>query len=95
MEGGIAGMRKRRLTGNEKHNHNIKLSEIKNQNQMDKHPLILKTCTGKCKRQCHLLSHENQASIWSEFWKLNYTDRRKYMSKYINLVSVKRSKVNG
>ncbi|KAF0712147.1 Uncharacterized protein FWK35_00029107 [Aphis craccivora] len=92
VEGGIAGMRKRRMTGNKKHNHNIKLSEIKNQNQMDKHPLILKTCTGKCKRQCHLFSHENQASIWSEFWKLNYTDRRKYMSKCINLVSVKRRK---
>ncbi|KAL5244645.1 hypothetical protein ACI65C_012055 [Semiaphis heraclei] len=45
VEGEIAGMRKRRMTGNEKHIRNIKLSEIKNQNQMDKHPLILKTCT--------------------------------------------------
>jgi len=74
VEGGIAGMRKHRMTGNEKHFRNIKPSEIKNQVQMDKNPLILKTCTGKCKRQCNLLSNENQASIWSEFWKLNYTD---------------------
>jgi len=51
------------MTGCEKYDQNIKLAEIKNQNQMDKHPLILKTCTGKCKRQCNLLSHENQASI--------------------------------
>jgi len=94
VEGGIAGMRKRRMTGNEKHFRNIKLSEIKNQIQMDKHPLILKTCTGKCKRQCNLLSNENQASIWFEFWKLNYTDRRKYMSKCINLAPIKRRKVN-
>jgi len=94
VEGGIAGMRKRRMTGREKHDQNIKLIEIKNQNQMDKHPLILKTCTGKCKRQCSLLSHENQASIWSEFWKLNYTDRRNYMSKCVNLTPIKRRKVN-
>lgn len=67
MEERNTNSRKRRMTGREKYQHNIKLMQIKNQNQMDKHPVIQKTCTGKCKKQCNLLSYEHQKYIWSEF----------------------------
>jgi len=78
----------------EKHSKNIKLKQIKTKNQMDKHPVLKKTCIGKCKKQCDLLTYTHQTSIWSDFWTLDYTERIKYMSRCINLVQIKRRGVN-
>lgn len=39
--------RKRRMTRCEKYNQNIKLQQIKTQKQMNKHPVIQKTCIAK------------------------------------------------
>lgn len=46
---------------------------------MDKHPVLQKTCIGKCKKQCNLLSYIDQTTIWADFWTLDYTERRKYV----------------
>ncbi|XP_060881369.1 uncharacterized protein LOC132952892 [Metopolophium dirhodum] len=87
-------LRKRRMSKNEKYTQQVKMKETQNKKQIDKHPIILKTCDGKCKKQCPLLSNEHQKEIWKNFWRLNYTDRRKYLSKCVTLVPVKRRRVS-
>jgi len=81
------------MTTSEKHDRNNILKEINIKKQKDKHPVIQKTCIGKCKKLCNLLTHEHQTTIWLDFWKLNYTERRKYMSKCVNIANIKRRKV--
>uniref|UniRef100_A0A2S2NCQ6 DUF7869 domain-containing protein n=1 Tax=Schizaphis graminum TaxID=13262 RepID=A0A2S2NCQ6_SCHGA len=87
-------LRKRRMSSNEKYTRQVKIKEAQNKKQIDKHPIILKTCDGKCKKQCPLLSDEHQKEIWLKYWKLSYSDRRKYLSKCVTLVPVKRRRVS-
>jgi len=87
-------LRKRRMTKNEKYTRQAKIKETQNQKQIDKHPITLKTCDGKCKKQCPLLSNEHQKEIWLHYWKLNYSDRRKYLSKCVTLVPIIRRRVS-
>ncbi|CAG9771296.1 unnamed protein product [Ceutorhynchus assimilis] len=54
-----------------------------------KHPMR-NLCSGKCKRDCTKLSDEDRNKIWDHYWNLNYTSRRKWLSKHVSLVSVKR-----
>lgn len=87
-------LRKRRMTKNEKYTRQAKIKETQNKKQIDKHPIILKTCDGICKKQCPLLSNEHQKEIWLHYWKLNYSDRRKYLSKCVTLGPIKQRRVS-
>lgn len=40
------------------------------------------------------MSDEHQKEIWLQYWKLSYSDRRKYLSKCVTLVRVKRRRVS-
>lgn len=53
------------------------------------HPMREK-CEGKCKRQCSDFTEQRRNTIWENFWSLDYTSRRKWMSCHITLVPVKR-----
>lgn len=87
-------LRKRSMSTIEKYTQQVKIKEAQNKKQIDKHPIILKTCDGKCKKQCPLLSDEHQKEIWLNYWKLSYSDRRKYLSKCVTLVHIKRRRVS-
>lgn len=86
-------LRKRRMIDNEKYLQKIKIKESQNKKQMDKHPVLPKSCDGKCRKQCPLLNYEHQTTVWLNYWKLHYTDRRKYLSKCVTLAPIKRRKV--
>jgi len=41
---------KRRVSRNEKYTRQVKIKETQNKKQIDKHPIIIKSCDGQCKK---------------------------------------------
>ncbi|CAH1122987.1 unnamed protein product [Ceutorhynchus assimilis] len=68
----------RRLVGREK------IERDKN-----KHPMRA-ICNGKCRSLCKSLTEEHRHDIWNQYWNLDYTSRRKWLSKHVTLLPVKR-----
>lgn len=58
-----------------------------------KHPMIVNSCDGKCKRQCTTFSLEFRKEIWDKYWDQNFVSRRSFLNKCINISSIKRRKV--
>lgn len=47
-------------------------------------------CKGRCGRMCENLVEDHRNHIWTEYWNLDYTSRRKWLYKHVKLVPVKR-----
>ncbi|CAK1588934.1 unnamed protein product [Parnassius mnemosyne] len=58
-----------------------------------KHPMIVNSCDGKCKRQCAKFSVESRKEIWDKYWERNFVSRRNFLNKCITICSIKRRKV--
>ncbi|CAH1098633.1 unnamed protein product [Psylliodes chrysocephalus] len=58
-----------------------------------KHP-IWAICEGKCRRQCKYLTEDHRHSIWNQYWNMEYTRRRKWLSKHLKLIPVKRKSMS-
>lgn len=54
-----------------------------------KHP-IRDRCPGKCRRDCEKLEENQRKKIWEEYWTLDYSSRRKWLTKHVKLLPVKR-----
>lgn len=86
----ISGSRKRRMTKMEIFERDkLKLKNLRFKQKI-KHPLIKISCTGKCYNRCTLLSDEHQNVIWSQFWQMDYTHCRKFISQCISILPIKR-----
>lgn len=57
-----------------------------------KHPMR-PPCPGKCKNSCQTFTEEERHAIWLKYWSLDYTTRRKWLSKNVHLISIKRRTV--
>ncbi|XP_074027344.1 uncharacterized protein [Leptinotarsa decemlineata] len=49
------------------------------------HPMSA-ICGGKCRKLCKSLTEEYRHDIWDKYWNLDYTSRRKWLSKHLTLV---------
>lgn len=47
-------------------------------------------CKGKCSRSCKQVAEEHRQQIWKQYWEMDYTSRRKWFSKHVTLIPIKR-----
>lgn len=73
-------------------NSRVLTQQQKSDRDKSKHP-IRDLCLGKCKKNCNKLTEERRREIWNGYWTLDYTSRRKWLSKHVELVPVKRKYV--
>lgn len=69
------------------------VTSIKQNKNKIKHPMIVNSCDGKCKRQCTLFPLEWRKEIWNKYWDQNFVSRRTFLNKCVNISSIKRRKI--
>jgi hypothetical protein len=62
--------------------------------QMLKHPMLQRSCDGKCKRQCLQFSDQDRLAIWEQYWNLKFQARRSFLNKFVQLGEIKRRKID-